>query len=247
MSSDGTAEAIKKEFPLVNVLLGDGNLFWCRGMILAWTYASKCKDYDFYIWLNDDVMLFQTAISTMIRCSVIEKRAAIISGAFRSELENAPTYGGIVHGELMVPDGHKRELDLLNGNCVVVPRAVFEKIGMLDSSFHHGMGDHDYGLRAKKAGVRVLMTPEYVGYCERHDTELLECYDSRYSLVSRVRFLYSPAGPNPVVNARFFWRHYSILETVRFLVTTNLVTVFPCLLGLRRKWIRFVDGLKPKL
>ena len=40
-STDGTAELVTEKFPKVIIIHGDGNLFWNRGMHLAWSYASK--------------------------------------------------------------------------------------------------------------------------------------------------------------------------------------------------------------
>ena len=234
-STDGTADAVRIKFPMVNVLSGNSNLFWCRGMIYAWEYASKVKDYDFYIWLNDDVLLFENSISTLISSSVLTNRSTIIGGAFRSEFKDEPTYGGIVDDRILIPNGKLQKFDLLNGNLALIPQIIYKKIGMLDPFYHHGVGDHDYGLRAKKAGFELYLTPEYVGYCERHDTESLKCYNRNYSLIDRFKFLYSPSGPNPLVNWKFFWRHYSIQATADFLFTTNVVTAFPFLLGIKSR------------
>ena len=35
-STDGTDEAVKATFPKVNVIRGTGNLYWAKGMELAW-------------------------------------------------------------------------------------------------------------------------------------------------------------------------------------------------------------------
>src|SRR5690554_2221576 len=48
-STDGTSDAIKKNFPDVNIIKGNGNLFWARGMRLAWESAMKKKSYDAYL------------------------------------------------------------------------------------------------------------------------------------------------------------------------------------------------------
>ena len=34
-STDGTSEAVKKIYPQVNIIQGDGNLFWSRGMYIV--------------------------------------------------------------------------------------------------------------------------------------------------------------------------------------------------------------------
>lgn len=38
-STDGTGEAVEKCFPQVTVIQGDGNLYWNKGMNLAWKNA----------------------------------------------------------------------------------------------------------------------------------------------------------------------------------------------------------------
>lgn len=64
--TDGTGSAVKREFPSINVILGDGNLYWNQGMRRAWTCAYKAGDWDGYLWLNDDTMLLDGALRTML-------------------------------------------------------------------------------------------------------------------------------------------------------------------------------------
>ena len=65
-SSDGTSKAVRNDFPKVNVISGNGNLFWNKGMRLAWETASQTNDYDFYLWLNDDTILDNNAIFQLL-------------------------------------------------------------------------------------------------------------------------------------------------------------------------------------
>ncbi|WP_124727453.1 glycosyltransferase family 2 protein [Staphylospora marina] len=51
-----------------------------------------------------------------------------------------------------------REVRRLSGFCLVMPRAVMEKVGMLDERF--GLGtceDDDYSLRVRRAGYRLIV------------------------------------------------------------------------------------------
>lgn len=243
-STDGTAKSILNKFPFVNVLQGNGNLFWCRGMNFAWDFASKQKDYDFYIWLNDDVVLFENSVEMIFASSLSINNDSIISGAFRSEFTDTVTYGGLIGDNFVKPTGTLQQIDLLNGNFVLIPKIVFNQIGKFDSFFHHGMGDFDYGLRAKKKGFNSFITPEYAGYCERHDDDKLACYDAEVSLIKRLKFLYSPKGPNPWVNSLFFVRHCSISKTISFFLTTNFIAFFPFFLGKKKKIISFFEKIK---
>lgn len=227
--TDGTSQAIKDKFKSVKILTSGGELYWCRGMLLAWNYASRIKNYDFYLWLNDDVILFENAINSLITSSELVNSPAIISGAFRSQFNNVMTYGGMINDRFIIPNGKLQEFDFLNGNLVLIPKIVYENIGMLDGAYHHGMADFDYGLRAKKKGFKLFLTSDYVGYCERHDPIILKCYDSKYPIISRFKFLYAPNGLNPFVNYRFYLKHYSVLKAVYFIIATNLATAFPFL------------------
>ena len=61
--TDGTPEAIAQKFPEVNIIHSKGNLFWNRGMYTAWEEATKRKEYDYYLWLNDDTFIYPDSIS----------------------------------------------------------------------------------------------------------------------------------------------------------------------------------------
>jgi GT2 family glycosyltransferase len=49
---------------------------------------------------------------------------------------------------------------------VLLPRAVWERVGDIDEVFRHGMGDYDHGLRARRAGTPAYVTPRHVGSCD---------------------------------------------------------------------------------
>ena len=61
--TDGTVEALmalNASVPL-HILKGDGNLFWAKGMNLAWSCAIDF-DFDGYLWLNDDTLLYDNIL-----------------------------------------------------------------------------------------------------------------------------------------------------------------------------------------
>ena len=46
----------KQHYPNVNLIQGNGKLFWAGGMRLGWRTALKSKEYDAFLLLNDDVI-----------------------------------------------------------------------------------------------------------------------------------------------------------------------------------------------
>ncbi len=46
-STDDTNSVVKSMYPFVHVVDGSGDLFWSRGMHVAWKRAANTYDYDF--------------------------------------------------------------------------------------------------------------------------------------------------------------------------------------------------------
>ena len=98
------------------------------------------------------------------------------------------------------------QCDSMNGNCVLIPWGVAEIVGNIDPAFTHGMGDLDYGFRARKFGCTVWIAPGYVGECD------LNCDKGRWadgSLPLRIRWkhMLGPKGLPPREWLLFTYRH----------------------------------------
>ncbi|MDR6923461.1 MULTISPECIES: glycosyltransferase family 2 protein [Chryseobacterium] len=231
-STDNTKEVIGKLFPSVKILDGTGDLFWCRGMINSWKYAEKSeKKYDGYFWLNNDSYIFPNSLISLINQSEEKNNKAVISGAFKSAATNRTTYGGRLKGQTvnLDPDGTLQKIEWMNGNLVFVPEYVYEKIGMLDSTFWHAIGDYDYGLRAIKQNLEVVLSKDYVGECEDHE-KIEACYDKKNSLRKRFKNLYTPLGDDPFMRFSFLKRHYSLGKAIKSFTITHLFVLFPDLM-----------------
>lgn len=202
-STDGTYEAIRKNFPDVVVLKGNGDLYWNKGMCFAFNWAFP-ENYDAYLLLNDDTYIFNDAIYSMIETLNSEYResgnSAIIIGTTKASYSDTVTYGGLIRkGKLrpfsfMLADTRKKNIlcTSMNGNCVLVPSCVVKKIGFLDEKFRHAMGDIDFGLRATKADIKLIAT-RYIGICDRNPIRGTY-FDEDISFSTRLKLLLGPRG-----------------------------------------------------
>ena len=190
--SDGTAEAVKQTFPQVRIVKGDGSLFWNRGMCLAWDEARKHFEHDAVLWLNDDTMLYPNAVQTMVDISK-EHPCSNIVATIQSTEGNKVTYGGFYKNRLIKPDRTLQTCDKFNGNCVLVPVSVSDKIGYLDPYYRHSKGDSDYAIRSNQAGIKNIIAP-ILGTCDRNPPEP---FFNKGNIIERYKKLYSPLGKNP--------------------------------------------------
>jgi GT2 family glycosyltransferase len=181
-STDGTAEALRQTYPQVKILTGTGSLFWNGGMRLAFAEAIA-GDYDYYIWLNDDTLLYPNAIPTLLdtaaQLAARGENQAIVAGSTRDPDTQTYTYGGMKQlGPLfppfkvrsLEPTDTPQQCDMMCGNIVLIPRSVVHQVGNLDPDLTHYAGDWDYGLRAKQQGCTVWVAPGYQGTCPRNPT-----------------------------------------------------------------------------
>lgn len=174
-SSDGTASAVSSRYPNVCVIKGDGNLFWAKGMNLAWRESLKDYDWDAYLWLNDDTVLREDSIAKVLS---VDNGESIVVG----ELENVK--GEIVYGV--------RKDGLFTGNCVLVPRRVYNRIGMICGEYSHAWADSDYAMQAKRTGITVV-SAGVVGEAEGHENRPSL---KGLSLGERWMMLFNPKGWN---------------------------------------------------
>ncbi len=224
---DGTPEAIRKEYPQVHIVKGDGNLFWNRGMYRAWEAAAKSFDYDYYLWLNDDSYLFEDAIEILLNSSLLYENQAIIVASMRSADKEIVTYGGYTKDGLLFPNGALQECDTFHGNCVLIPRRVFEKVGNLDWKFRHAIGDLDYGYRTRKAGFKLYVAPKFLGICE-NNSQLPPWARKEVPFKKRVKNLYSPLGyAEPIPFFYYERRNFGLMIALKHFITIHIRVLFP--------------------
>lgn len=224
--TDGTPEAISQQFPQVHIIHGDGNLFWNRGMYTAWQEAAK-KDYDFYLWLNDDTLLLPNALKSLLISSQSKLNQAIIVAANRAKKEEKVTYSGHNKNGKITPNGSLQSCDTFNGNCVLIPRYVYQRLGNLDWKFRHAIGDLDYGYRAKRAGIEMYVSSEYLGICD-NNPKLPAWARKEVPLMKRLKNLYSPLGyAEPIPFFHYERKNFGLMTAIKHFISIHIRVLFP--------------------
>lgn len=187
-SPDGTEEAIKN-YKLQNMdykfIQNGANLGFAAGNNSGIKYALN-KKFDYIMLLNNDLILPKDMLIKLVeymnenpdvgiaspkmyfakgyefhkdRYSESEKGKVIWYAGGEIDKNNVYT---IHRGVDEVDNGQYDEIsetDVANGATVIIRREVFEKIGLLDSSFFLYWEDADLSQRAKRAGFKVMYFP----------------------------------------------------------------------------------------
>lgn len=202
--------------------VGD-EIYWNQGMILAWKEAFKFKEFDFYIWLNNDTYLYEDAIKTMLEnYNSIEGESLIIGS---TQYENKLTYGGRLDlkSPIIESSGFPMPVKIINGNCVLVSKNIFKKLGYLNKKFTHSLGDIDYGLRAIENRIGVYSTSKIIGECMANP---YIWYDEK-NIIDRIRALNSPKGTPLNEYLYFNYYHFGVFNALKFILASIFALLFP--------------------
>lgn len=203
-STDGTAQAVRERFAWVEVVRAEGNLFWCRGMHLAFESALK-TGFDAYLWLNDDTMLAPDALSRLLASAAGLRRRSggpvIVVGSTVDDATGVLTYGGErrpsrlkpLRIERVQPSVAPQRCDSMTGNIVLISAEAARRVGNIDPVFEHSMGDTDYALRANRLGVEVWVDAGVHGTCSDNASHGTWC-DRSQPLANRWRDMMTRKG-----------------------------------------------------
>ena len=217
-SSDGTSEALRAQFPDVEVIKGDGNLWFSEGTNVGIRRAIE-HGAD-YVWqINNDQVFDEDALRSMIDTAEANGKAVVGSllllwDAPHRVFQVAPVWdtlaGGWKHWVKQtiwsVPEG-PFEVELIVGNSMLVPADAYREVGFLDSARFPLYGDAEFAVRLRRANYRLIVDPSSRVFCEPNTPpaslstlgirlavkQLLGDGRNRHSLRARLQMLVSTA------------------------------------------------------
>jgi GT2 family glycosyltransferase len=176
-STDATAEAINNEFPEVDVIKGSGDLWFTEGTNVGVRAALKHQPH-FVLMMNDDQVFESRFLLSMV--DTARKYPRSVVGALlllwdqpHKVFQVAPVWntwnGGWQHWcqqtVWTVPD-RPWAVDLIVGNCVLVPTEAIKECGLMNAKRYPNFGDAEYTPRLKRAGWNLLIDPGARVFCQ---------------------------------------------------------------------------------
>lgn len=204
-STDGSYEWIHKNYPQVNLLKGDGNLWWSGGINMAVRYAIDKLNADYILWWNNDIIAEKTYFENLIQILNNNDIKTIIGSKIYLYQNKKIIWsmGGMFNpytGEKSMigteqydGDNFRQivECDWLTGMGTITHKSVYNKIGMLDEkNFPQYYGDSDFIYRAKLNGYTIIVNPKLKIYNDtrssglKHDESFKKLIKSLFTVKS---------------------------------------------------------------
>ncbi|MBM2840614.1 MAG: hypothetical protein HW412_1142 [Bacteroidetes bacterium] len=159
-SSDGTVPYVREMFPSIRILTNTSNV----GFAAANNQGMRGVQSRYVLLLNPDTLLHPGALDAMIgfmdeHTGAWAAGPAIVKEAlfFDRLFPRSKLFGR--HKELYEDPGRVREVDYLQGSCLMVRTEAIGIIGDLDEQFFMYFEETDWCYRMKQAGGKVLYCP----------------------------------------------------------------------------------------
>lgn len=213
-STDETATALARDYPEVEVVTGDGNLFWTAG-VNAGIRRALALGADRVMTMNNDVVAAPDFVERMLAAAAEHPTAVL--GALEFDADTGETiYGGerldfrtnTTYNLLKeIPADQRTGLHpvtYLPGRGLLIPKAVTDKVGLFDEKrLPHYLADFDYTSVARRAGF-----PVYCNYDAKLSTYPEESGQTltrkQRSLKGYFQHLFSIRGGGNMVNFTHF-------------------------------------------
>jgi GT2 family glycosyltransferase len=172
-STDNTRDEILTNYSDIDLISGDGNYWWSKsmnkGILRAIEYGAE-----FILILNNDVVICNNTISTLLECAEQNPDAIIGSLVYNKADKNIiwsaggnvswPWPGEIQLGMNEFDDSQYKGIRSVNwtpGMGTLIRTSTLQKLSYFDDvNMPQYLSDVDLCLRAKKMGFRILINSE---------------------------------------------------------------------------------------
>jgi len=166
-STDGTSKYIKSNYPKVNVIEGDGNLWWTASLNLGLKkILEKAKEDDFVWIINNDCFFSKDVLGKLLLFVKSLKGKKNIVGSIVLDAKTKRVFESGVKinwrklkfKQSNLKKGEK--IDALPTKGTLYPVKAFKELSLFDAKhFPHYFSDYEYTIRAKRSGYRLLICP----------------------------------------------------------------------------------------
>ena len=156
-SSDGTGAAVHAEFPSVEVMRGDGRMWW-TGAIAAGMSHAFAVGATAVCWLNDDC-LPEAGTLGHLAAHAAAHPGELVAPVCVAASDGSPIPTAFIgRRPLVVGATSVQTVDGVSGFCVWVPLETWRRAGVPDAAhFPHYYGDTAYMLVARRVGCQVTL------------------------------------------------------------------------------------------
>jgi GT2 family glycosyltransferase len=151
----------------VTLVKSDKNLGFAGGCNLGINCAFSDEELDYFLLLNNDTIVDSNFLTEMMKVCLDNDNSCLVGASIFSYWNRNEVWfeAGKVRWSSPTIGNHMRlktktevaETGFITGCCMMIPRKVIMKVGLLDQEYFLYFEDADYCLRAHKMGMKLLI------------------------------------------------------------------------------------------
>jgi GT2 family glycosyltransferase len=174
-STDGTADVLARHYPEVELLLGDGTLWWTGATNLGVMRAlERASDDDYVLTLNNDTRFGGDYVSELVAAAeehapalvgslaVDAARGVVVEGGVRVDWLTARKHvlaRDLAYDDVVAWNPSPVAVDVLPGRGTLVPVSAYRRVGLYDAvRLPHYGADYELSVRAARDGYQLLVS-----------------------------------------------------------------------------------------
>ena len=237
-SSDGTGDWLNKQLD-INIVQGNGNLFWSGAINLGLKNILKIANPDDWLLLiNNDVLINPNYVETIFNIAKNNYPAAIGSIIKNKNGKVVSVGPKIFTKSLKIKDLNDykkifknkkllKDVDALSGRGVIYPlKSIVEVKGINQYIFPHYFADYELSLRIKKKGYKLIISKDaYVSTEE--DFDLIKYQRKIQPFFKKL----SSKKSTSLIYSKFFfwWEASNIIERITLPLRIIIFIMLPIL------------------
>lgn len=210
-STDGSGQRLKETFEWCKFTFNEENLGFAGGVNSA--LESLCDEYDYFLLLNNDVVIEQDTLSSLLQAADLDPNIGIVgpkllypdSELIQSSGREYKSFRNLYEGKHKSEISGITEVGGIIGACMLINAEMMSQIGTLDEDFFFQGEDREYCLRAQSDGWKIAVqagatvshkhhSSSSIGFRRYHRTKahiLVRAKATQYSFLSiLVEFFY---------------------------------------------------------
>jgi GT2 family glycosyltransferase len=178
-SQDGTPEAVSRSHPDVRVIALDENRGFAGGVNVG-LRAALDDGAEHVLLLNNDAIVEPGFLEPLVTAAAAPQVGAACAQILHAEPPHLVWYAGASYDPRRGHQGRHRAYgeprlpattapyptDRACGGAMLIPRGAAERVGLLDETLFAYAEDVEWSLRARAAGLSIVVVPASVVYHE---------------------------------------------------------------------------------
>jgi GT2 family glycosyltransferase len=170
-STDGSAEAVARRFPEVELIRTGANLGFAGGNNVGIRRALE-RGADWVLLVNNDAVADPGLADALSRAAAARPDAGILACKVLFEDGGTVMYAGASFHALLGYSGRRvgwgerdrfherRDVERADGAAMAVSRGALERAGLLDDTLFAYVEDIELSLRVRRAGFAIVLVPD---------------------------------------------------------------------------------------